>query len=243
MSSLLVALPARAYDILADVLLAQAMALIVPPVVELKRRAAASADGEHTMYPTLVALREDRVLCVVSTPRMTVTLSSAHTIAVGLAPQLLCVAAQVTLPDGGAGIAYTTMSSARSAGFALQPYAVREVSDDARDTVGAQLEFDVPERGQPEDRTLMEELARAMSHTPMDPARVSRKGDVDNVPGSSRPALLPQEEGRLAIDAGTCASVQRSVGGVGGRTLYLAASGAHATRLLAHGMPEQILLR
>lgn len=226
--------------ILARVNLAQAMALIVPPIVDLKRRALARADGEHTMYPTLVALREDRVLAVVSTPRMAVTLSTAHTVAVGLAPQLLCVAAQVTRPDGGEGIAYTSMSRDKSAGFALQPYAVREVSEDAQHTVGAQLEFDAPERGRPSDRSLMDELARAMSHTPMDASRVARKGDVD--PGRTDPAMLPEEEGRLAIDAGTCASVQRSVVGVGGRTLYLAASGAHATRLLAHGMPEQVLL-
>ncbi|MGI8949139.1 MAG: hypothetical protein ACR2FV_14440 [Ornithinimicrobium sp.] len=220
--------------------LAQAMALIVPPIVDLKRRALARADGEHTMYPTLVALREDRVLAVVSTPRMAVTLSTAHTLAVGLAPQLVCVAAQVTLPDGGEGIAYTTMTRDHTAGFALQPYAVHEVSDGVHEAMGAQIEFSTPERGQPEDRALMDELARAMSHDPMDPTRVSRKGDVDT--GGTNPALLPQEEGRLAIDAGTCASVQRSVVGVGGRTLYLAASAAHATRLLAHGMPEQVLL-
>ncbi len=216
------------------------MALIVPPIVDLKRRALARADGEHTMYPTLVALREERVLCVVSTPRMAVTLSTAHTVAVGLAPQLLCVAAQVIRPDGSEAIAYTSMTRDRSAGFALQPYAVREVSDEAQATVAAQIEFDTPERGQPSDRSLMEELARAMSHTPMDASRVARKGDVG--PGGTNPAMLPAEEGRLAIDAGTCASVQRSVVGVGGRTLYLAASGGHATRLLAHGMPEQVLL-
>ncbi len=215
-------------DILARVNLAQAMALIVPPVTDLKQRALARADGEHTMFPTVIALREDRVLCVVTTPRMAVTLACAHTLAVGLAPQVLAVAAQVRLGDDSEAISYTVMSRERSAGFAVQPYAVREGS----------LLFGTPEKGTPQDRGIMDELARGMSHAPLDATRVSR----NDAESAANAAFLPEEEGRMAIDAGTCASLQRKVAGVGGSTLYLARDGAHATRLLAHGMPQEVLL-
>lgn len=216
-------------DILARVNLAQAMALIVPPVTDLKRRALARSDGEHTMFPTVIALRDDRVLGVVTTPRMAVTLACAHTLAVGLAPQALAVAAQVRLGDGSEAISYTVMSRERNAGFAVQPYAVREGS----------LLFGTPEKGTPQDKGVMDELARAMSHAPLDATRVSRNDAADS---AANPAFLSQEEGRMAIDSGTCASLQRKVAGVGGSALYLARDGAHATRLLAHGMPQEVLL-
>jgi hypothetical protein len=217
-------------DILARVNLAQAMALIVPPVTNLKQRALTRSDGEHTMFPTVVALRDDRVLCVVTTPRMAVTLACAHTLAVGLAPQALALAAQVQLDDGGEAISYTVMSRERSAGFAVQPYAVRDGS----------LLFGTPEKGTPQDRGLMDELARAMSHAPLDATRVSRKDGADS---AANPSFLPEDEGRMALDSGTCASLQSKVAGVRGTTLYLARDGEHATRLLAHGMPQEVLLR
>lgn len=210
------------------------MALIVPPVDQLKRQALERADGEQTMFPTLVAVREGRVLAVVSTPRMAVTLSCAHTFAVGLAPQVLVLAAQVNLPDGQEGISYTSMSREREAGFAVQPYAVSQ----------GELSFGTPQRGQVGDRSLMDELARAMSHETMDDTRVSRKTGPGPTPDTNRaPSFIGQTEGRMALDAGTCSTVQRRVGGIGGTTLFLARDGEHATRLLAHGMPEQMLLR
>ncbi|MGB5953558.1 MAG: hypothetical protein WBG57_13710, partial [Ornithinimicrobium sp.] len=58
----------------------------------------------------------------------------------------------------------------------------------------------------------------------------------------AEPAFIPSDEGRMAIDAGTCASVQRSIKGIGGTVLYVAASPEHATQLVAHGMPEDVLL-
>ncbi len=216
---------------------AQVMALIVPPVNQLKRRAMTRPDGEHTMFPTLVAVREDRVLAVVSTPRIAVTLACAHTLAVGLAPQVLVLAAQVTLPDGREAIAYTSMDREHTAGFAVQPYAVH----------AGEVSFATPERGRVEDRRLMDELARAMAHTPMDDTRVARKPDPR--PDGPRPegvqampTLIDQAEGRMALDAGTCATVQRTVAGIGGTTVFLARDGEHATRLLAHGMPDTVLL-
>lgn len=217
---------------------AQVMALIVPPLNQLKRRAVTRPDGEHTMFPTLVAVREDRVLAVVSTPRLAATLSCAHTLAVGLAPQALVVAAQVNLPDGREAIAYTLMDREHVAGFAVQPYAVR----------AGVVSFGTPERSRGEDRHLMDELVRAMAHPPMDKTRVARKpgpraDDPRAEGGQAMPAFIDPAEGRMALDAGTCATVQRSVAGIGGTTLFLARDGEHATRLLAQGMPEQVLLR
>jgi hypothetical protein len=135
----------------------------------------------------------------------------------------------VRLADDTEAISYTVMSRERSAGFAVQPYAVREGS----------LLFGRPEKGTPQDKGVMDELARAMSHAPLDATRVSRNHDEGS---TANPSFLAEEEGRMAIDSGTCASLQRKVTGVGGSTLYLARDGAHATRLLAHGMPQEVLL-
>lgn len=216
------------------------MALIVPPVNDLKRRALARPDGETTLFSTLVALRDDRVLAAVTTPRMEATLASAHTVAIGLAPQMVAVAAQVRLPDGGGAIAYTTMTREHKAAFAVQRYAVED----------GEITFDIPERGEVEDRSIMDELARAMQHTPLDAGRVATRdaashaaahvgGETETGP---EPDFIPVDEGRMAIDAGTCASVQRSIADIGGQVIYVAASPQHATRLLAHGMPQGVLL-
>lgn len=224
--------------------LAQAMALVVPAVQDLKRRSQRRRDGETRMNPTLVALRDDRVLCVVSTPRLEVTLACAPTLAIGLDPQLLVLAAQVRLPGreatgelpaqrAGEAIAYTTMNRQREGALAVQRY---QVDDEG------EVRFGPPEKGQPHDRQLLEHLAAAMGHAPLDPARVAPK-ETEQAPRAAEAAFLPAEQGRLAIDAGTARSVQQKVSGAGGTVLYLAASGAHATRLLAHGMPQEVLLQ
>lgn len=224
----------------ADVLLSSAMALIVPPVNDLKRRALARPDGESTMFSTLVVLREDRVLAAVTTPRMEATLGSAHTVAVGLAPQLLAVAAQVRLPDGGGAIAYTTMTRELKAALAVQRYTV----------VDGEITFDIPERGEVDDRSIMDELARALQHQPLDSGRVATREATaqaaqttqDDGAAATEPEFIPAHEGRMAVDAGTCASVQRSIQGIGGSVIYIAEAPEHATRLLAHGMPQEVLL-
>ncbi|WP_153396932.1 hypothetical protein [Ornithinicoccus halotolerans] len=223
--------------------LADAMALVVPAVQDLKRRSQRRRDGETRMNPTLVALRDDRVLCVVSTPRLEVSLACAPTLAIGLQPQLLVLAAQVRLPGreatqerpaqpAGEAIAYTTMNSRREGALAVQPY---QVDDEG------EVRFGRPEKGQPHDRQLLEQLAAAMGHMPLDPARVAPK-QSEQTPRAAEAAFLPAEQGRLVIDAGTARSVHQKVAGAGGTVLYLAASGAHATRLLAHGMPQELLL-
>lgn len=206
------------------------MALIVPPVTDLKTRALRRADGETTMFSTLVAMRDERVLVAVSTPRMEATLACAHTLAVGISPQLLCVAAQVSLPDGAEGIAYTTMTTDHVAALAVQPYTVAE----------GEIAFGIPKRGEVKDRSVMDELARALNHPPLDAAKVATRGAEGNA--DAEPDFIPPEQGRLVIDSGTCASLQRSIEGIGGTVVYIPASAEHAGSLLTHGMPQQVLV-
>lgn len=226
--------------------LAQAMKQIVPAVQDLKRRSMQQAGGETTMPPCLVALRDERVVAVVTAPRMAAVLECAQTVAVGMAPQMLVVAAQVNLPtreatedtpaqQAGEGIAYTTFSSDKKAALAVQRYQM----------IDGQLAFRAPERGRPSDRTLMDDLARAMAHEPLDPGKVARKdeaGEVDEAGMPVNPSFIPTEQGRMALDSGTIKAVHRKVSGIGGTALYLAATGAQATQMLAHGLPEECLL-
>lgn len=226
--------------------LAQAMKQIVPAVQDLKRRSMQQTGGETTMPPSLVAMREGRVVAVVTAPRMSAVLECAQTIAIGMAPQLLVVAAQVNLPEraateetpaqeAGEAIAYTTFSSDKKAALAVQRYAV----------VDGQVAFTAPERGRPSDRDLMDELAKAMAHETLDPTRVARKdesGRVDDEGRPVNPSFIPETEGRMALDAGTVKAVHGKVRGIGGTALYLAATGAQATQMLAHGLPEECLL-
>jgi hypothetical protein len=221
----------------ASVKLAEAMALIVPPVNDLKRRSLARPDHETTLFPTLVVLRDDRVVAAVTTPRLEATLSCAATVAVGMAPQMLALAAQVTLPDGSDAIAYTTMTDDHRAALAVQPYS----------TEGEEVAFGTPERGDPEDRSIMDQLAAALNLAPLDPTAVAagpaQGPQPDEAPPSqsSRERISP-ERGRMVIDSGTCASLQRSVAGIGGTVLFVPASQDHARALLDHGMPTQVLV-
>ena len=208
--------------------LASAMALIVPPVNEFKRQSLRRADGETTMFPTLVALRDDRVVAAIMTAKVAATLSVAHTVAVGLAPQMVALAAQVTLPDGSSGIAYTTMTSDHQAALAIQPYVL---SDEG-------ITFGIPERGDPEDHTIMDELAKAMNHAPIDAASVSAKSSD---PGAEAEVISPQR-GRLVLDASTCASLHNSVKGIAGTVLFVPTSAEHAGALVEHGMPTDLLI-
>lgn len=239
--------------------LAEAMKQIVPAVQDLKRRSLHQPGGETTMPVTLIALRDNRVLTVVTGSRMTAVLGCASTLAIGLAPQMLVLAAQANLPgrdesDGlpaqvaGDAIAYTTFNREREASLAVQRYEVRD----------GQVIFAAPERGRPDDRTIMDELAKAMSHEPLDPARVARKEDVPGQdgtgasPGEAATAdpsangaprtFIPEAEGRMAIDAGTVKAVHQKVQGIGGSALFLAADGIQATKMLAAGLPQECLL-
>ncbi len=204
------------------------MGLIVPPVNEFKRQSLRRADGETTMFPTLVVLRDDRVIAAVITPKAAATLAVAHTVAVGLAPQMVALAAQVTLPDGSAGIAYTTMTSDHQAALAVQPYVLTDEG----------ISFGIPERGDPEDHTLMDELAKAMNHAPIDATSVSAK---NSEPGSEAEVITPQR-GRLVLDASTCASLHSSVKGISGTVVFVPESPEHAAALVEHGMPTELLI-
>lgn len=220
------------------------MALIVPPVNDLKRRALQRADGETTMFPTLVVLRGDRVLVAITTPRTEATLGCAHTVAVGLAPQMLAFAAQVTLPDGSEGIAYTTMTSDHRAALAVQRYTVTPTNNNAEAGTTPEIAFEIPERGDPADRSIMDELAKAMTHPPLDPTKVS-SGKVSSgkeSAGEAEPSFISRERGRMVLDSGTCASLERSISGITGTVAYIASSGEHAVELTAHGMPTSVLL-
>jgi hypothetical protein len=224
--------------------LAQAMKQVVPSVQELKRRSLHQPGGETTLSPVLAALRDERVIAMVQAPRLAAVASCAQTLAIGLAPQVLVLAAQVNLPERaesddlpaqepGEGIAYTLFTSDKEASLAVQRYVVRD----------GQVSFAVPERGRPDDRTVMDELARAMSHAPLDPAKVARKEDgVDADGAQGTPTFIPVEDGRIAIDAGTVKAAYGKVRGIGGTALFLAADGAQATKLLAAGLPQECLL-
>ncbi|MGB7448886.1 MAG: hypothetical protein WA892_07125 [Ornithinimicrobium sp.] len=218
--------------------LAEAMALIVPPVNDLKRRSQARSDGETTLFPTLVVLRDDRVVAAVTTPRLEATLACAATIAVGLAPQMLALAAQVTLPGGSDAIAYTTMTEDHRAALAVQTYSTED----------EHVTFGTPERGDPDDRSIMDQLAAALNLAPLDSSAVAtgpaqpRPGDA-STPTGREPARIPPERGRMVIDSGTCASLHRSVAGIGGTVMFLPTSAEHARDLLEHGMPQEVLLQ
>lgn len=220
---------------------AQTLALVVPAVQDFKRRSMTRRDGGQTMFPTLVAIRGDRVLCVVTAPRPAIALACAPTLAVGLAAQSLVFAAQADLPEraateeqeaqaGGAALAYTTMSRDREAAMAVQRYGTGE---------DGELLFGRPTKGRPSDRSVMDALAAAVSHEPLDPATVVDKQRSDAEGGK---VYLPAERGRHVLDSSTATAVHGKVKGVAGTVLFLAGTGAHATALLAHGMPQELLL-
>ncbi len=218
------------------------MKQIVPAVQDLKRRSMTQRGGETTMPASLIALRDDRVLTVVTAPRLVAVIDCAQTLAIGLAPQMLVIAAQVNLPEraesdglpaqtAGEGIAYTTFNREKEASLAVQRYQVR----------AGEVSFGPPERGRPDDRTLMDELAKAMSQAPLDPTKVARKEDIPTEAGVT-PTFLPEAEGRLAVDAGTVRTAYDKVKGIGGTALFIAADGTQATRMLAAGLPQECLL-
>lgn len=219
--------------------IAQAMALVVPAVQDYKVRAQRRTDGETTLPPTVIALREDRVLCVATTPRLEASLACAPTMAVGLAPQFLICAAQGDLGNGTTAIVYTLMSAQREAATAVQPFRVEG------EGAQAQVRFGTPQKGTPTDRGVMDVLAAALTLEPMDASRVARTQDVPDeaaIAAGERPPYLPLEQGRLAIDAGTVRGLQDKVGAAGGTVLYLAGSPQEATRVVGYGMPQQALL-
>lgn len=71
------------------------------------------------MFPTLVAVRNERVVATLSSPRVGTTLTGATTMAVGLAPQALVLAAEGRV-DGRPAVTYAVMTRDLQASSALQ---------------------------------------------------------------------------------------------------------------------------
>lgn len=216
--------------------IADIMALVVPPTVELLRRARAvevsrpDQQEPEPMFPTLIAVRNERVVASVSTPRMSVTLSCALPMAVGLDPQALVVAAQAQV-EGRPALAYSVMTRDRRAKFVLQMVAERD----------GELVVGQPVDGkEPADPHIMQTLAEAMGQRPVDASTVARRADRSGTFGED--TFLPPEKGRVVIDAGTITSLQKQVRGVAGRALYIARSPEAGRLALEAGLPRTSLL-
>lgn len=213
--------------------IADIMALVVPPTVELLRRARAARgeDGQEPepMFPTVIAVRNQRVVASVSTPRMSVTLTCALPMAVGLDPQALVVAAQVQA-EGRPALAYSVMTRERQGKLVLQPVAERD---------GELVAGRPVDGGEPADPHILATLAEAMGQQPVDATRVSRK-DLGGTFGEQ--TFLPPEQGRVVLDAGTVTTLQRRVKGVAGQALYVARSPEAGTLALEAGLPRTSLL-
>lgn len=207
------------------------MKLVVPPVTDLLRRAR-TGDGTgptQPMFPTIIALRNERVVAAVTTPRMTMTLSCAETLALGLDPAALVVAAQAEV-DGSEAIAYSVMTRDRRAKLVLQ----RVVGE------GADVRLAEPvDGGDPADATILRVLAEAFTQTPLSVSQVSRK-DLGGTFGEE--PFLPAEQGRVVVDAGAISTLQRRVGQAGGQALYIPRSSEAGRLALEAGMPRSCLV-
>lgn len=208
------------------------MALVVPPVTELLRRSWAAQAGtaeRQPMFPTLVAVRNDRVVATLGSPRRVATLTGATTMAVGLDPQALVLAAEGVV-EGRPVLTYAVMTRERQAKLVLQPLA--EEGDEVR--------FGTPvDGGEPEDPTVLKVLAEAMAQRPIDPTKVARR---DRSGTFGEDPFLPAEQGRVVVDAGTMSTLQERVQGIGGRALYLARSPEAGQLALEAGLPRTSLL-
>lgn len=210
------------------------MALVVPPVTDLLRRAR-STDGTSQpppMFPTLIAVRNGRVVATVSTPRLATTLHCATTLAVGTDPQALVVAAQGEVEEGGGAtvLSYSVMTRDRQAKLALQEVREEETG----------LAFGTPfDGGEPQNPRILTVLAEAMAQRPVDPRTVARR---DRSGTFGEDPFLPAEQGRVVIDAGTVRTLQERVEGIAGRALYLARSPEAGRLALEAGLPRTSLL-
>ncbi len=209
------------------------MALVVPPTVELLRRARAAEGARpqepEPMFATLIAVRNGRVVASVSTPRMSITLNCALPMAVGLDPEALVVAAQAQV-EGRPALAYSVMKRDRTAKFVLQPVA----EQDGELVVGRPVDG-----GEPADPHILQTLAEAMGQRPVDVTKVARK-DLGGTFGED--TFLPPEEGRVVVDAGTVKTLEQRVKGVRGQALYVARSPEAGRLALEAGLPRTSLL-
>lgn len=225
-------LPVPLCGILSRVLIADVMALVVPPVTDLLRRSRSRGGTNDTepMFPTIVAVRNERVVAAVTSPRLQITLTCAQTMAVGLDPSALVVAAQADL-DGSPVLGYSVMTRDRRAKFAVQ--AVRWQQDGS-------VAFSEPvDGGDPHDATILRVLAEAMQQRPVDVTQVARR---DGGGTFGEEFFLPPEQGRVVLDAGTMRTLHERVVGVSGEAVYVARSPEAGRLALEAGLPRTSLL-
>lgn len=218
--------------ILCTVLIADIMSLVALPVTDLLRRSRTGGAAAQPMFSTIIAVRNERVVASVSTPRIQATLETATPLAVGLDPSALVVAAEALLNDTQVALTYAVMTRERQAKWVLQE--VTETADEVR--------FSVPvDGGEPtgQGAAALRVLAEAMQQRPMDVRTVARK---DRGGTFGEQTFLPPEKGRVVIDAGTMTNLSRMVGGIGGQALYVARSPEAATLALEAGLPRASLL-
>ena len=222
---------ASSCDILCRVLIADIMALVVPPVTDLLRRTRSrgGTHGEQPMFPTIIAIRNDRVVAAVSTPRLAATLTCAQTLSVGLGADALVVAAQAEV-DGAPALTYSVMTRERKARFAVQRIQLEE----GRTLVSAPVDG-----GDPHDATILRMLAEAMQQRPMDVTKVARK-DKGGTFGEDM--FLPPEQGRVVVDAGTIRTLHERVRGIAGEALYVPRSPDAGRLALEAGLPRPCLV-
>lgn len=182
------------------------------------------------MFPTIVAVRNDRVVAAVTSPRLQITLTCAQTMAVGLDPTALVVAAQADA-QGSPVIGYSVMTRDRRAKFAVQ--AVRFGQD------GSVALGEPVDGGDPHDATILRVLAEAMQQRPVDVTQVAR---TDRGGTFGEGLFLPPEQGRVVVDAGTMKTLHERVAGVSGEAIYLARSPEAGRLALEAGLPRTSLL-
>lgn len=208
------------------------MALVVPPVTELLRRSREVPEGTpaQPMFPTLVAVRNDRVVATLSSPRLPITLTAATTMSVGLDPDALVLAAQATV-EGTPALTYAVMTRERQAKWVLQAYQEQDGRISAVSTP--------TDGGEPADPAILQALAEAMAQRPIDVTKVAR---TDRSGTFGEEPFLPAEKGRVVVDAGTVKTLQERVQGVAGRALYIARSPEAGRLALEAGLPRTSLL-
>lgn len=213
-------------------LIADVMALVVPPVTDLLRRTRArgGTHGEQPMFPTIIAVRNGRVVAGVSTPRLPATLSAARTLAVGVDAAALVLAAQAEV-EGRPALVYTVMTRDLRAKQVLQRV---ELGPGDRVGVG-----EPQDGGNPQDDTVVRALAEAMGDRPVDVTRVARR-DTRGTFGEN--LYLSPEQGRVVVDAGTVRTLHERVRGIAGEVFYVPRSPEAARLALEAGLPRPALL-
>lgn len=181
------------------------------------------------MFPTIIAIRHERVVAVVSTPRMLATLSCADTMSVGLDPVALVVAVQAEV-EGYQALAYTVMTRQREGMTVLQQAEEKD----------GEVHFGTPFKPEHQpDQKMLQTLAEAMAQQPLPADRVAKR-EGGGVFGET--TYLPAEQGRVVLDAGTMRTLHERVRDIAGQALYVARSPEAGKLALKAGLPRSCLL-